>query len=56
VRVCFCAFLFRRVANDERHANSALQVDVKEAGIILNVLYMPSSLSTFTYFEEQEGF
>jgi hypothetical protein len=31
--------------------------DVKQAaGIILNVLYMPSSLSMFTYFEEQEGF
>jgi hypothetical protein len=30
--------------------------DVKEARIILNVLYKPSSLSTFTYFEEQERF
>jgi hypothetical protein len=39
---------------EDRDATSAL--DVKEAaGIILNVMYLPSSLSTFTYFEEQEG-
>jgi hypothetical protein len=49
-------FFFARVANDDGHANSALQADVKEAGIILNVLYMPSSLSTFTHFDEQERF